>query len=59
MNKKVYLKCVNKPNSISQKIIDNNDCSKKVLRLNKPTYDGFCILELSKLKCTNSIMITF
>ena len=54
MNKKVYLKCVNKPNFISQNIIDKNfvavHCSKKVLRLNKPTYDGFCILDLSKLK---------
>ena len=53
-DKKVYLKCVKKPNFISQKIIDNNfvavHCSKKVLTLNKPIYVGFCILELSKLK---------
>ena len=52
--KKVYLKYVNKPNFISQKIIDKNfvavHCSKKVLTLNKPVYVGFTILELSKLK---------
>ena len=52
-NKKKYRKIVNKPNFISQKIIDKNfvaiHCSKKVLILNKPIYVGFCILELSKL----------
>ena len=51
-DKKVYQKIVNKPNFISQKIIDKNfaaaHCSKKVL--NKPIYVGFTILELSKLK---------
>ena len=53
-DKKKYLKCVNKSNFISQKIIDKNfvavHCSKKVLTLNKPVYVGFCILEISKLK---------
>ena len=52
-DKKMYLKIVNRPNFISQKIIDKNfvavHCSKKVLTLNKPVYVGFCILELSKL----------
>ena len=52
-DKKVYLKFANKPNLISQKIIDKNfvaiHCSMKVLTLNKPIYVGFCILELSKL----------
>ena len=44
---------VNKPNFISQKIIDKNlvavHCRKKILSSNKPIYVGFCILELSKL----------
>ena len=39
-DKKKYLKIVNKPNFISQKIIDKNfvtvHCSKKILNLNKP-----------------------
>ena len=52
-DKRKYQKIVNKPNFISQKIIDKNfvavHCPKKVLRLNKPIYVGFCILELSKL----------
>ena len=52
-DKKMYQKIVNKPNFISQKIIDKNfvavHCSKKVLTLNKPIYVGFCILEWSKL----------
>ena len=45
-------KIVNKPNFISQKIIDKNLVAihcKKILNLNKPIYIGFCILELSKL----------
>ena len=53
MIKKKYQKIVNKPNFISQKIIDENlvavHCRKKILCLNKPIYIGFCILELSKL----------
>ena len=52
-DKKSYLEIVNKPNFVSQKIIDKNFvavlCKKKVLTLNKPIYIGFCILELSKL----------
>ena len=50
---KEYLKCVSKPNFISQKIFDKNfvaiHCIKTVLTLNKPIYLGFCILEPSKL----------
>ena len=50
---KEYLKCVSKPNFISQKIFDRGfgaiHCVKTVLTLNKPIYAGFCILELSKL----------
>ena len=46
-DKKKYLKIVNKPNFISQKIIDKSlvavHCSKKILNLNKPIYIGFCI----------------
>ena len=52
-DKKNYLKIVNKPNFVSQKITDKNfvavHCKKKVLTLNKPIYVGFCVLELSKL----------
>ena len=52
-DKKSYLKIVNKPNSVSQKIIGKNfvavQCKKKVLTLNKPIHIGFCVLELSKL----------
>ena len=50
---KMYQRCVNKPNFISQKIFDKKfvavHCSKTALILNKPIYVGFCILELSKL----------
>ena len=46
------MKIVDKPNFMSQKIIDKNfvavHYSKKVFTLNKPIYTGFCILELSK-----------
>ena len=49
-DKKVYQRCVNKPNFISQKIFDKKFvavyCSNTVLTLNKPIYVGFCILEL-------------
>ena len=48
-----YLRCVNKPNCISQKIFDKNfvavHCVKTVLTLNKPIYVEFSILELSTL----------
>ena len=50
---KEYLKCVSRPNFISQKILDKNLIAvhqiKTVLTLNKPIYVVFCILELSKL----------
>ena len=53
MTKKTYLRCVNKPSFISEKIFDKNvvavHCSKTALTLNKPIYVGFCILALSKL----------
>ena len=52
-NSKDYLRCVSKPNFISQKILDKNFIAvhqiKSVLTLNKPIYVGFSILELSKL----------
>ena len=52
-DKKMYQRVVDKPDFISQKVIDNNfvavHCSEKVLTLNKPIYVGFYILELSKL----------
>ena len=51
-NSKDYLRCVSKPNFISQKIFDKNFIAvhqiKSVLTLNKPIYVGFSILELSK-----------
>ena len=44
------------------KMFDNNLVairkSKLALKLNKPTYIRMCILELSKVLSTNSIMIT-
>ena len=50
---KEYLKCVSKPNFMSQKIFDKGfiavHCMKTALTLNKPVYVGFCKLELSKL----------
>ena len=49
MTKKVYQRCVNKPNFISQEIFVAVHWSKTVLTLNKPIYGGFCILEQSKL----------
>ena len=53
-DKKTYLKCVNKPNFMSQKIFDKDfvaaHCAKTVLTLSKPIYVGFYILEMSKLK---------
>ena len=59
---KVYQRCINRPNFISQKIFDKNFvevlCSKTVLTLNKLIYVGFSILELS-ISTTNFIMIMF
>ena len=50
---KEYLKCVSKPNFISQIIFDKTFIAvhliKTVLSLNKPIYVGSCILKLSKL----------
>ena len=52
-NSEDYLRCVSKPNFISQKISDKNFIAvhqiKSVLTLNKSIYVGFSILELSKL----------
>ena len=52
-NAKDYVRCVSRPNFISQKIFSKNFVAvhkiKPVLTLNKPIYVGFCILELSKL----------
>ena len=52
-NSKDYLRCVSKPNFISQKIFDKSFIAvhqiKSVLTLNKPIYVGFSILELTKL----------
>ena len=52
-NSKDYLRCVSKPNFISQKIFSKNFIAvhqtKSLLTLNKPLYVGFNILELSKL----------
>ena len=46
---KLYLKCVSKPNFLSQKLFEKNFIAvhqrKTVLTLNKPIYVGFCILE--------------
>ena len=52
-DKRVYQRCVSKPNFISSTVIDKNlvavHCSKSVLTLNKPVYVGFCILELKNV----------
>ena len=52
-NTKDYVRCVSKPNFISQKIFDKNFVAvhqiKPILVLDKPIYVGFSILELSKL----------
>ena len=49
-NRKDYLKCVNKPTFISQKIFSKNLVPihkiKPVLLLNKPIYVGFSILDV-------------
>ena len=52
-NAKDYVKCISRPNFISQKIFSKNFVAihkiKSVLILNKPIYAGFSILDLSKL----------
>ena len=52
-NEKKYLKVVSRPSFVSQKILDKNLVAvhkiKPVLLLNKPIYNGFSILELSKM----------
>ena len=52
-NAKDYVRCVSKPNFISQKIFSKNFVAihliKSVLNLDKPLYVGFSVLELSIL----------
>ena len=52
-NKKHHLKWTPKPSYISKKILDNDLLAirqlKVTLKLNKPAYDGMCILGLSKV----------
>ena len=52
-NSKDYVRCISKPNFISQKIFSKNLVvirqMKSVLILNKPIYVGFSILDLIKL----------
>ena len=52
-NAKDYVRCVSKPNFISQKIFSKTFVAiyqiKSVLTLDKPIYVGFSVLELSKL----------
>ena len=52
-NSKDYLRCVRKPNFISQKIFDKMFVAtyqiKQVLTLNKPIYVGLTVLEVSQL----------
>ena len=51
-NAKDYVKCINKPRFVSQKIFSKNSVAiheiKPVLILNKPIYVGFSILDLIK-----------
>ena len=52
-NAKDYVKCINKPSFVSQKIFSKNFVAnheiKPVLTLNKPIFVGFSILNLRKL----------
>ena len=52
-NAKDYVKCISKPSFVSQKIFSKNLVAiheiKPILKLNKPIYVGFIILDLSKL----------
>ena len=51
-NAKDYVRCISKPNFVSQKIFSKNCVPihkiKPVLTLNKPIYVGFSVLDLSK-----------
>ena len=51
-SEKVDLKCTSKPSYMSLKIFDNNVItirkSKLALKLNKPAYNGMCILEFDR-----------
>ena len=49
-NEQDYLKCTSKPkpSQMSHKIFDNNLVAIGKSKLNKPTYIGMCVLELSK-----------
>ena len=52
-NEKYYLKRTSKPSYMSQKIFDNDlvmiHKSKVTLTLNKPEYDGMCVLDLTEV----------
>ena len=52
-NKKDSLKCTSKPSYMSHKIFDNDLVATRknqvTLTLNRPTYIGMCLLELSKV----------
>ena len=52
-NSEDYVRCLRKPNFISQKIFNKNFVAihqiKPILILNKPIYVGFSISDLSKL----------
>ena len=52
-NKKDYLKWTSKPSYMSHKIFDNDLVAtrknKATLTLNKPAYNGMCILEVNKV----------
>ena len=52
-NEKDYLKCTSKPSYMLHKMFDDNLVAIRksivALKLNKPAYNGMCILELSKV----------
>ena len=52
-NSKDYVRCISKPSFVSQKIFSKNCVAiheiKLVLTVKKPIYEGFSILDLSKL----------
>ena len=51
-NAKDYVRCISKPSFVSQKIFSKHFVAiheiKPVLKLNKPIYVGFTVLDLSK-----------